>query len=93
MDIKELEFVRDFSDDLCMGIKNLTDLCLALDEIIEEDDETVKKLAILSVWQSKHYFDLLEKVYLEFKDKIDEKYIDQWNASREKKVKESCTPF
>ena len=79
MNIKELEFIRDFNDDLHLLIKDLTDIVLSVDEI--EGDERPRDLVIHSLWSLVHQSDLLEKLFENFKERVDQKSHDVWKKA------------
>lgn len=79
MDIKELEFIRDFCDELTLLQKDITDLAIALDEeTASEETCTLQRVVTNNIWSLAHQAQLIEKNLENFKSIIDRKYWSEW---------------
>lgn len=75
MDIKELEFIRDFAGDLDILTDDLSDFCCAIEgEEFQAKDEN-------HLWAISHQANLLKKILIDFKDKVDRKYWSEWKRA------------
>lgn len=87
MDIKELEFIRDFADLIGNLNMDMTNLTMALDDA--DEDEVIKEVRIGDVnfaWSILHTIETMEKLFYSFKDKIDEKYHHVWREKHPQMV-------
>lgn len=81
MDIKELEFIRDFCDKIDDFKENMKSLTLAIDPDCREDEvEGVPFNYSQWMWASYYQLENLIELYIFFKEKIDYKYYDVWKA-------------
>lgn len=90
MDIKELEFIRDFHDDLCTLQDQINTMRCWVEETENSTDDVKIFLDALHT-QCK----LFEKVLGQFKEKVDEKYWEEWQKKypqcRNQTFKETAT--
>jgi len=82
MDIKELEFIRDFADLLGNLQTDMLNVAQAIDD--GDEDEQIKEVSLSNVnftWSLVHHVEKLEKLLYSFKEKIDEKYHHVWREA------------
>ena len=86
MELKELEFLRDFSDKLDLFCLNLGDLCEATDHIPDEVDSEPLccRILYLALWTLKHQMDLVEENFDRFRKECNEKYSYEWDEVKRK---------
>ena len=77
MNIKELEFIRDFNDQLDTLYKDIGLLSIALDD---ENNEIDQEFFTNYSWSVSHQAEALAKLFLHFKENLDKKYWDVWVA-------------
>lgn len=81
MDIKELEFIRDFSDVIDHLYNDMLNVAVALENGAE--DEEIKEVPIIAsnaAWSIVHHLETAEKLFDAFKEKIDQKYHHVWRT-------------
>ncbi len=89
MDIKELEFIRDFQDLVGNLQVDIANVAMAMDEGAEDDK--IKEVSLTSVnflWSIVHQVESLEKVLQGFKEQIDDKYFHVWQQKHPHMTKE-----
>jgi hypothetical protein len=80
MDIEDLEFIRDFSDDLAYLDRSITSIFLAFED--NYDDGTVNEEMTRGALTALQYQSILvEKELSKFKKMIDRKYKDVWKEA------------
>lgn len=76
MNIEELEFIRDFCDKLDNLNKDICNFAFLL-----ENKEELKDINFYSIWSIYHQSELIEELFIMFKNKIDKKYCSVWKQS------------
>lgn len=82
MDIKDLESIRDFVDDISKLENDLNDAMLSIDK--SNEDEEFKEVTIDNInclWAITHQLELLHKLFCMFKENTDKKYWDIWKQT------------
>lgn len=79
MDIKELEFVRDFYDHLCEIHQDLLAVSIAMDQLSQDENVIeIPHIAETCISSVCHQADLMKSLFLKFKDSVDQKYWNEW---------------
>ena len=78
MDIKELEFIRDFDSYLENLNKNLSNFSYLIHNDNQDEENEIPEMIVLFYDSLFNQFDLLTKLFGEFKTKVDQKYWDEW---------------
>ena len=79
MDIKELEFIRDFSDMLSHLEKDIDNVVICCDN--GKEDEEIREVNLSNIdflLSVSHQCELLGKLFGLFKESVDEKYWNVW---------------
>lgn len=77
MDVKELEFIRDFVDDLSNLSMNINDLTKITDIEYTDEPPTIETITAYA-WSLRHHMDILKKLFETFKEQVDAKYWHEW---------------
>lgn len=81
MDIKELEFIRDYSDVIDHLYNDMLNFTVALENGAEDEEiKEVPLMAFYNAWAILHHLETAEKLLDAFKEKIDQKYHYVWRA-------------
>lgn len=80
MDIKELHFIRDFSDDMSKLSMNIKDLTKITDSEYT-DDPANNEIITAYAWSLLHHMEILEKMFSQFKEQVDGKYWSEWKKA------------
>jgi len=78
MNIEELEFIRDFSENLEMLEKDISNISLICESNIEEEQQELIHFNLESIH---HQSQLIRQYFCIFKRMVDIKYSDVWKAA------------
>jgi len=76
VEITDLEFIRDFSDDLAMLRSDLGGLAESM-----ENDDDLPPVYVNALWSLTHQADLIEKILEKFRKEVNAKYWLVWKTA------------